>query len=492
MKYLPVIAVGLVAAMASRSHGAVLVDAAANPGQVAVARSGSLTTDDPAGLGSGTASHTYFVTDPERLQLDGYDVRSNGYGNGNSRESALRMHGTTELRTDLYTVEEYVDDGEEGYTVVVGVQSVVDFSGYTYLGYRRGSAADNYTIAVRESAGLLTDPAYVQVNTDNPGTGDRYRYFHIAPLGGEQVGDPIDVTLELQSNQIVATYGGTSSPAAVANGSTTSGLYLNSEVNFDITVNGTSVPLGFAGGSGTGLSGTTFTAHIGDTLGISFDLLSQMGTNVVPYYAMTPPDVGSWASAQAQGKLQGSLYLPETLTGASQGNPILPLTAPTNPGDPFILRASLDPSGTGLGFDIPVWFDPEVAIGYELQVIGGQIKQFYLPTLPEDADGFEIAVFDGTQWIDLGAYFNGDSDDVGGLGITRLLIQGIDPALGLDPLDPAAFAVGLTFENFNGLQGAPNQVQVEMIPIVVPEPASAALLAVGGCLMFRGRRRQAA
>ena len=487
---------------ASLSSAAIFLNAAPNPGRLVHDRMGEIQTVDyfpDNGNGSGTNSNSYFSSIPG-LQQQGLDTQididAGVYTENHSQHTHLRMNGNHVFNVETYSVFDYPEgegegEGEEGEPepIFAGVQSSLRIDAYSFAGVYGGSGATAFDVRLSESGGNIGAPAYVNVRTDNPDASDTYRYFIIAPIGAEQLGEEVEVDLGVNWSTSTR-YGGTASPNPplnnVPNGSTTNGVFLESELSLDITLNGTPVDLGGYVPGDTNDLATTFTAHIGDVIGISYDLISKIGTNGV--LTNLPPDVGLFANAHAQGQLAMNLSLPTTPSGSSPNDPVLPITPPTNPGDPFVLTGNLDPDGNGPGFEVPLWFDPIVAIEYLIELEGADIAEFYLPDLP-DPDGFLVSFFDGSTWSTPVHYNPGEDEFLYGQGITKVLVSDIDESLMLDPLDPQAFAVGMIFENVTGLPGQPYAVQVTMTPTVIPEPTGAALLGGAGVLAIRRRRR---
>ncbi len=487
----------IVLAATAVASASAFVDMATNPGHFVHDRSGQIQTVDYVpgnGDGSGTSSNSYTATDPEALQ--GFDTQINinaAFTESHSQNTHLRFTGTTNVHVETFAQFDFgggefeafsEDEGEgEPEPEFIGNSSTINLNAHTFVGIYGGNQATAFDVRLSESGSNPTAPAYVNMSTDNPANSDDYRYFRIAATGGEKIGDEVEVQLGINYSTDTR-YGGPSFPTTnVANGSTTNGMLLNTELDLDITLNGTSVDLGtYTPGDGNDLA-TSFTAQIGDTIGISYDLISQIGTfgNIVD---IPTPDAGLFANAHALGTLSLNMNMFSEV-GTSQDNPITAITPPTNPGDPFVLIGHLD-EDTGVGFEIPLWFDPPIAIGYELEIIGADIETFELPEQPFDADGFEISVWNGTEWEDLGTYLNEEDEFLNDDGFTRIRIEGIDESLALDPLDDTAFAVGLTFKNVTGLTGQPNSVQVNMTPIIIPEPMTFSLLAL---MLMRCRRR---
>lgn len=126
-----------------------------------------------------------------------------------------------------------------------------------------------------------------------------------------------------------------------------------------------------------------------------------------------------------------------------------------------------------------VWIDPVVAEGYEYSIYGASVDSITAPSLGlvPDEDGYLIR-FDAFELL-LGP------------GETLLLdypinffgIYGINPALGLDPENPLAFPLGLSFAEIEG-----RDIQITQTPVSVqipPVPLSGSAWAlISALLMF--------
>lgn len=165
-----------------------------------------------------------------------------------------------------------------------------------------------------------------------------------------------------------------------------------------------------------------------------------------------------------------------SLPGQTPNNPILPIFVPPEPGIP--VEPGWDFEFNVVSPDVPVFIDPEIAIGYEYELTSSG-NAFTSVLLPSIGDGiFGIEVWDGAQWVVVGTAVAGTSFDLSSFGnVTRFRVNGIEVEAALDPEDPTAFVTGLTF-------GATGPVAVSQTPMttMVPEPGTYALL-LGGLLV---------
>lgn len=141
--------------------------------------------------------------------------------------------------------------------------------------------------------------------------------------------------------------------------------------------------------------------------------------------------------------------------------------------------------GVGKSGD-PIYIDPELAIGYDYEVLSG--PNFASMLLPNIGDGqYELWLWNellGIYVFDQVVGHDVEFDFANG-GVNRFRILGIELVAGLDPNDPLAFMTGLTFT------GA-GEAEMTMTPltITVPEPGSLALLATAlAAMAFAVRRR---
>jgi hypothetical protein len=108
-------------------------------------------------------------------------------------------------------------------------------------------------------------------------------------------------------------------------------------------------------------------------------------------------------------------------------------------------------------FEVPIldpgeiiWIDPIVAIGYTYEVTGAEFTHVQAPafaTVP-DSDGYRVSV--GGQSFSLGV---GEILDFAGAGLSsvnRFTLDGIDPALLLDPTSAIAFPLGISLASPSG------------------------------------------
>ncbi|MDJ0738252.1 MAG: choice-of-anchor L domain-containing protein [Gammaproteobacteria bacterium] len=133
---------------------------------------------------------------------------------------------------------------------------------------------------------------------------------------------------------------------------------------------------------------------------------------------------------------------PGNTPGSSEFNPLLP----SNPPDPltgeFVIELPAAPAGTTL------WVDPPVAVGYEYEApVGNFFDTVTAPSLATvaDLDGYLLTVGGVTIPILAGQVLDFFTEF--GVNPTSFLLEGIDPALMLDPTNPLAFPIGVSFVN---------------------------------------------
>ncbi|MGB3756688.1 MAG: PEP-CTERM sorting domain-containing protein [Rivularia sp. (in: cyanobacteria)] len=166
---------------------------------------------------------------------------------------------------------------------------------------------------------------------------------------------------------------------------------------------------------------------------------------------LSEPVPGVWSFAVRNGELPGS----------SPENPLLPVI--TEDGFNFDFNI-IDPT-------VPIFIDPELAIGYDYVIDNGpNIASVLLPTGIGD-DLYDLFLFDAglNNYVDSGLNLTGgDTYNFAGGGVDRFRVLGIETSAGLDPNNPTAFVTGLTF-------ASSGNVQMRQIPITqnseeVPEP----------------------
>jgi len=149
----------------------------------------------------------------------------------------------------------------------------------------------------------------------------------------------------------------------------------------------------------------------------------------------------------------------------------------------------------GINPAAPMWLDPVIAVGYRYELGSNSTAKFATITAPglgtvNDANGYEVWLFDGTAWkfagnVGAGALFTFPAG-----GVTAFEIRGINPDLGLDPANDLAFPLGVTVTN-------PGTIDVTMTALTidtgtaVPEPESMALIGLSIAAMAAARRKKA-
>lgn len=195
--------------------------------------------------------------------------------------------------------------------------------------------------------------------------------------------------------------------------------------------------------------------------------------------------------ADATSAIYRADFLDSPPPGSSPANPILPPPVlPPRFGDIcaidnciVIVIASQTNQGNP---ETPIWIDPEVAIGYDYEVVEGPNvatitmpegfgdDEYELQVLNEVTQDYEsVATLNALQPFDVTSLFAG--------GLSSFRVLGIEASAMVDPTDPLGFPTGLTFVS----AGA---VAVTMTALV-PEPTTA-LMALAATLLAGTRRRR--
>lgn len=181
---------------------------------------------------------------------------------------------------------------------------------------------------------------------------------------------------------------------------------------------------------------------------------------------------------------QTVVYTTQTLFGTSEppvpgSLEVLPLL-PANNEPPFVFNVVVEDP------DERIWFDPEVTYGYVYEIEGVNVTSVALPSELTVAQigQYQLELFNGVDYDLLALLEPGQIFDFAGPGVDHFRITNIDTGLALDPNDPLAFPVGLTF-------AGTGQAQLTITPLAaaIPEPGSASLL-MSLLLLASGRRRR--
>lgn len=144
--------------------------------------------------------------------------------------------------------------------------------------------------------------------------------------------------------------------------------------------------------------------------------------------------------------------------GMEPGNPVIPRAADALPGGGWRFVCTLCRI-----IDGRIWFDPPVAVGYDFKAdetaIGG-FTSALIPVPLAGGDGeFTIEINGSSAPIQAGTAF--DFSTLSPDPVREFRISGIDAGEGLDPSDPTAFVIGLTFSG-----EVTEEFSFTMIPVV--------------------------
>jgi len=175
--------------------------------------------------------------------------------------------------------------------------------------------------------------------------------------------------------------------------------------------------------------------------------------------------------------------------GSSPSDPLLPVPGDDS-SDGFDFQIFVGDAGIGTDPTLPIFFDPDVAIGYEFT---SNLDVTSLQVTVDLGDGiYSLMVWDGAAYQSLADFMVNEIVDLTSLSfdVFQFIIAGIETSAMVDPTDPTVFVTGLTF-------GSAGQLSLNMNPITafvggggggggnVPVPASIYLLALGALAMRR-------
>ena len=277
--------------------------------------------------------------------------------------------------------------------------------------------------------------------------------------------------------------------------------YVNSGVNdgFGLFVNGTNVAGVQSPSTGTNLPVNIDHPDFANITGTELDgMLAPNGNPVLRFDVPVNPgatnDFSIILADAGDSILDTTVYLSsfgastpnEEERGETEFNPILP----SNPPDPitgeFVIELEV------VEAEVVVWVDPPVAVGYTYEADSGEFFSLVAPSLATvpDLDGYLVTVGGTTVSLAAGASLN--FFDMFGENPSSFTVSGIDPDIELDPFNPLAFPLGVSFV------ASAFDVNIDVTPTivntgdpnVVPLPANFLLLTSGMLGLGAMRRRQ--
>jgi hypothetical protein len=230
-------------------------------------------------------------------------------------------------------------------------------------------------------------------------------------------------------------------------------------------------------------SGTTRIVGTGDTLGgLKVTQVSMSSTAI-----NDAGEVTFYAGLQdAQGHVTQGIFRYDP-AGSTASNPLLPI----NTTGPYLFNIGLG-SGYGPGLDVPVYIDPQFAVGYDYQVSGGPLFASVLLPSGLGTGQYELDRWDGSSYV-FDAMVSAGTTFTFGSPVDRFQVRGIPAAAGLSPDDPQAFVTGLTFTGTGTADVAMTPITEQAGAVAAPEPSTLVGAATGVALAlgYAWRRRRA-